>query len=128
MPATPQAPAPNVAMPPAPVVVTGPPPAPAAADNASPVDAPSEEPPITLLVRRIGGTADVLLRSHADTAMQVSVRDMNPQLGQTSQVQVSLEPREARSVGAQDGLEMHSRDRIVIHVDGYQDRESLNIP
>jgi len=94
-------------------------------ESAQGEERPDGPVPALLMIAKRGGRLQGSIRNQREEALQVTISEISPQLGQVAQIQMTLDSNENRSFGAEDGLEMRWHDRLVVHAPGFIDRDSL---
>lgn len=124
-------------LPPPAAPVTAPPVAPSsptrpiiAAPNVGASSEPAEmaQPdPLPLLVRmrREAGRIEGNLKNRSEKPLSLTIVSRNRQGEETGQTMVMLAPFEMKNFGADEGMELHSGDHILIQSQGFKDREAV---
>ncbi len=106
------------------------PPRPASASEAAPGTGPQGGAlPLAYNVynRRNHGKIEGFITNMSDQPMSVSLQVMDAAGQPTTQAELNLAPAEQRGFGTDFGLDLHSRDRVILHSPPYQDG-SMEVP
>jgi hypothetical protein len=106
---------------------SAPPPAAAAAENTG--DVPEQPLPVAFHIwnRRGQNRIEGDVTNTSAAPMTLTLVDENPSTNQTSSFDLQLAPGEKKTFSSEDGIELHSRDRLILRCAPYLER-SMPIP
>lgn len=81
--------------------------------------------PLLVRMRREAGRIEGNLKNRSEKPLSLTIVSRNRQGEETGQTMVMLAPFEMKNFGADEGMELHSGDHILIQSQGFEDREAV---